>query len=89
MPKEVKRDLCAQSVEGAKLLYTFVAERIQKEDQNLWSKMKKRKLLTRKSTNKEAKVTASPRTVSIRTDLERRECMVFHQKQANSKVQTH
>ena len=29
------------------------------------------------------------RTVSIRTDLERRECMVFQRKQANSKVHTH
>ena len=29
MPEELKRDLCAQSAEGAKLLNTFVAERIQ------------------------------------------------------------
>ena len=32
---------------------------------------------------------AERRTVSIRTDLERRECIVFHRKQAKSKVHTH
>ena len=32
---------------------------------------------------------ASRGTVSIRTDLERRECMVFQRKQAKSKVPTH
>ena len=46
MPEELNHDLCAQSVEGAKLLNIFVAERIQKGDKNLWSKMKRRKLLT-------------------------------------------
>ena len=28
MPEEVKRDLCAQRIEGAKLLRAFVTERI-------------------------------------------------------------
>ena len=68
MPEEVKRDLCAQSVEGDKLLNTFVAERIQKEDQNLWSKMKKRKLLTWKSTNKKTKVTVNNEVIELQED---------------------
>ena len=52
MPEEVKRDLCAQKTEGAKLFRTFVTERIQKGNENLWSPMKKRSLLTWKSTCK-------------------------------------
>ena len=68
MPEEVKRDLCAQSIEGAKLLNTFVAERIQKEDQNLGSKMKKRKLLTWKSTNKKTKVTVNNEVIELQED---------------------
>jgi len=51
MPEEVKLDLCAQSTEGAKLFKTFATERIQKGKENLWSPMKKRKLLTWKYTS--------------------------------------
>ena len=59
MPEEVKRDLCAQSTEGAKLLRAFVTERIQKENENLWSPMKKRSLRTWKSTSKKTNITVN------------------------------
>jgi len=56
MPEEVKLDLCAQSTEGAKLFKTFATERIQKGKENLWSPMKKRKLLTWKYTSKKTNI---------------------------------
>ena len=68
MPEEVKSDLCAQTVEVAKLLNTFVAERIQKGDKNLWPKMKKRKLLTWKLTNKKTKVTVNNGVIELQED---------------------
>ena len=68
MPEDVKRDLCAQSSEGATLLSTFVTERIQKGNVNLWSPMKKRKLLTWKSTGKKTKVTVNNKIVELQED---------------------
>jgi len=56
MPEEVKLDLCAQSTEGAKLFKTFATERIEKGKENLWSPMKKRKLLTWKYTSKKTNI---------------------------------
>ena len=59
---EVKRGLCAQSTEGDK---QFVTERIQKDNINLWSTMKKRKFLTWKSTCKKIKVTVNNKIVEL------------------------
>ena len=59
IPEEVKRDLRAQSTEGAKLLRAFVTERIQKGNENLWSPMKKRSLRTWKSTSKKTNITVN------------------------------
>ena len=56
MPEEVKRDLCAQSTEGAEHLRAFVTKRIQKGNENLWSPTKKRGLRTRKSTSKKTNI---------------------------------
>ena len=68
MSEEVKRDLCVQSIERAKLLNMFFTERIQKGNESLWSPMKKRKLLTWKSTGKKTKVTANNKIVELRED---------------------
>ena len=59
MPEEVKRDLCAQSTEGAKLLTAFVTESIQKGNENQRSRMKKRSLRTWKSTSKKTNITVN------------------------------
>lgn len=59
MPEEVKRDLCAQSTEGAKLLRAFVTESIQKGNENRRSRMKKRSLRTWKSTSKKTNITVN------------------------------
>ena len=56
---KVKKDLCGQSEIGRKMLETFVKERIQSDTVNIWSTMKKRKLLTWRSNGK--KVSVSPR----------------------------
>ena len=41
----VNDDLCGQSVIGRKLLKSFVNENIKSDKENIWSKMKKKKLL--------------------------------------------
>ena len=63
MPKKVKRDLCAQSTKGA-----FVTECIQKGNENLWSPMKKRSLLTWKSTCKKTNITVNKKIVKLQKD---------------------
>ena len=68
VPEDVKRDLCAQRAEGEKLLNTFVKERIQAGSINLWSKMKKRKLLTWKSIGKKAKLIVNNVIVELQED---------------------
>ena len=68
MPEEVKHDLCAQSIEGAKLLRAFVTERIQKRNENLWSPMKKRSLLTWKLTSKKTNITVEKKIVELQED---------------------
>ena len=64
-PEEVKRDLCAQSTKGAKHLRAFVTERIQKENENLWSPMKKRSFRTWKSTSKKTNITVNKKIVEL------------------------
>ena len=55
-------------LKGPNFSIRFVAERIQKEDKNLWSKMKRRKLLTWKSTNKKTKVTVNNEVIELQED---------------------
>ena len=68
MPEEVKLDLCAQSTEGAELFKTFATERIQKGKENLWSPMKKRKLLTWKCTSKKTNIAVNKKIVELQED---------------------
>ena len=68
VPDDVKRDLCAQRTEGDKLLSTFVVERIQRGTVSLWAQMKKRKLLTWKSTGKKSKVNVNDKIVELQED---------------------
>ena len=46
MPETVEEHLCEQSEIGRRLFGCFVKERVQSGKVNLWSPMKKRKLLT-------------------------------------------
>lgn len=66
MLKKVKRDLCTQSSKGA-----FVTECIQKGNENLsdlWSPMKKRSLLTWKSTHKKTNIAVNKKIVKLQRD---------------------
>ena len=56
LPEEVKDDLCNQSSIGLKLFTVFIEERIQTGKENLWSPMKKQKLLIWKTTGEKIKV---------------------------------
>lgn len=62
MPKKVER-VCAQSSKGA-----FVRKNIQKGNENLWSPMKKRSLLTWKSTHKKTNITVNKKIVKLQKD---------------------
>ncbi len=68
MPEAVKSDLCRQSEIGRTLYETFVKERIQSNKVNLWSTMKKRKLLTWKDSAKVLKVPCKDRVVELQED---------------------
>ena len=63
-----KDDLCGQSVIGRKLLETFVNERIKSDKVNVWSKMKKRKLLTWRSNGKKVRVSLKDKVVELQED---------------------
>ena len=63
MPQTVKQDLCEQSEIGRRLFDCFVKERVHSGKVNLWSPMKKRKLLTWKTSAKVVKVTAADKIV--------------------------
>ena len=63
MPQTVKEDLCEQSEIGRRLF-----ERVQSGKVNLWSPMKKRNLLTWKTSAKVVKVTAADKIVELQED---------------------
>ena len=65
---KVKKDLCGQSEIGRKMLETFVKERIQSDKVNIWSTMKKRKLLTWRSNGKKVKVSLQDKVVELQED---------------------
>ena len=66
--EKVKDDLCNQSAIGLKLFTVFVNEQIQTGKENLWSPMKKQKLLTWKTTGKKTKVTVDNKVVELQED---------------------
>ena len=68
MPSKVKEDLLEQSEIGQKLFETFVKDRIQTGQINLWSPMKKRKLQTWKTTGKKIKVSSAGQIVELQED---------------------
>jgi len=68
MPETVKRDLCEQSEIGRRLFDCFVKERVQSGEVNLWSTMKKTKLLTWKTRLKVVQVTAADKIVEFQED---------------------
>jgi hypothetical protein len=68
MPDNIKKDLCNQSAIGQTLFNAFVKERIQSEKVNIWSTMKKRKLLTWKSNAKKVKVSTKENLIELRED---------------------
>lgn len=68
MPDNVKQDLCQQGTIGNKLFVNFAKERIQSRKCSIWSPMKKRKLLTWKSTGKVLRMTANGKMVELKED---------------------
>ncbi|CAH3016369.1 unnamed protein product [Porites evermanni] len=68
MPETVNKDLGKQSEIGQRLFDCFLKERVQSGKVNLWSTMKKRKLLTSKTTAKAVKVTAPDKIVELQED---------------------
>ena len=56
MPEKVKNDICERGEIGKKLFETLVTDRIQTNKVNLWSPMKRRKLLTWKDSEKVLKL---------------------------------
>ena len=68
MPETVKKDLGKQSEIGRRLFDCFLKERVQSGKVNLWSPMKKRKLLTWKTSAKAGKVTAADKIVELQED---------------------
>lgn len=68
MPEMVKKDFCEQSEIGRRLFDCFVKERVQSGEVNLWSPMKKRKLLTWKTSAKVVKVTAGDKIAELQED---------------------
>ena len=65
---KVKGDLCGQSMIGRKLLETYVNERIKSDKVNVWSKMKKRKLLTWRCNGKKLRVSLKDKVVELKED---------------------
>ena len=59
MPETVEEDLCEQSEIGRRLFDCFVKEQVQSGKVNLWSPMKKIKLVTWKTSAKVVKVSCS------------------------------
>ena len=68
MPEKVQKDLCDQSVIGNKLFGTFVRERIQTAEKSIWDVVKKRKLLTWRTTGKIVRVATKDKIVELKED---------------------
>ena len=68
MPDTIKEDLCNHSATGQSLFDTFVKDRILTGEINIWSTLKRRKLLTWKSNAKKVKVSTKERIIELRED---------------------
>ena len=66
--ENVKQDLCKQSTIGQTLFTNFVNDRIKQGKVSIWIPMKKRKLLTWKTTGKVLNVAAQDKTVELKED---------------------
>jgi len=68
MTENAKKDLCQQRDIGRQLFECYVKDRIQSGKVNLWATMKKRKLLTWKSSGKTAKLSTPDKIVELQED---------------------
>lgn len=68
LPENVKEDLSKQSSIGSELFDKFVKDRIQTNKFSIWSPLKKRKLLTWKSTGKTVRVKADNKVIELKED---------------------
>ena len=68
MNEKAKKDLANQSEEGRKLFSAFVQDRIKTRKINLWTPVKKRNLLTWKTSAKVIKVKAKDTIIELKED---------------------
>lgn len=68
MTEKVTKDLCDQSVTGNELFRDFVKDRIQTTKLSIWDVLKKRKLLTWKTTGKTVKVAMKDKIIELKED---------------------
>lgn len=68
MNEKTKKDLVNQSEEGRKLFSAFVQDRIKTGKINLWALVKKRNLLTWKTSAKVIKVKAKDTIIELKED---------------------
>lgn len=66
MTKEVQKDICEQSSIGNELFDNFLKERIQTTTKSIWAPLKKRKLLTWKTTRKTIRVKTQEKIVELK-----------------------
>ena len=68
MPEKVKNDICERGEIGKKLFETLVTDRIKTNKVNLWSPMKRRKLLTWKDSEKVLKLSCKDKVIELKED---------------------
>ena len=68
MPEKVKNDICKRGEIGKKLFETLVTDRIKTNKVNLWSPMKRRKLLTWKDSEKVLKLSCKDKVIELKED---------------------
>ena len=68
MPKKVKNDIYARGEIAKKLFETFVTDRIRTNRVNLWSPMKRRKLVTWKDSEKVLKLSCKDKVIELKEE---------------------
>lgn len=68
MPEKVKNDICERGEIGKKLFETLVTDTIKTNKVNLWSPMKRRKLLTWKDSEKVLKLSCKDKVIELKED---------------------
>ena len=68
MPKKVRNNICERGEIAKKLFETFVTDRIKMNRVNLWSPMKRRKLLTWKDSEKVLKLSCKDKVIELKED---------------------